>query len=48
MKRNAAIALLIITAGATGASVYYDAGALSVVATLMTIGALANVINDFL
>ena len=48
MKRNTSIALLVIIVGATGASVYYDAGALSVVATLMTIGALANVINVFL
>lgn len=48
MKRNAAIAQLIITVGATGAAVYYDAGALIVVATLMTIGALYRVITFFL
>lgn len=48
MKRNTAIALLVITVGATGASVYYDAGALIVVATLMTIGVLYRVITFFL
>lgn len=48
MKHKAEIALLIITVGATGAAVYYDAGALIVVATLMTIGVLYRVITFFL
>lgn len=48
MKRNAAIALLVIAAGTLGVSVYYGAGALIVVATLMTIGVLYRVITFFL
>lgn len=48
MKRNTSIATAGNTVGATGASVYYDAGALIWVATLMTIGVLYRVITFFL
>lgn len=45
MKRTRAIAQLVITAGATGASVFNHTGGLTVLLTLMTIGAPAYVIN---
>ena len=45
MKRTRAIALLVITAGATGVSVYNHTGGLTVLLTLVTIGALAHAIN---
>lgn len=43
MKRTRAIPLLVITAGATGVSVYNHTGGLTVLLTLVTIGALAHV-----
>ena len=48
MKRTRAIALLVITAGATGFSVYNHTGGLIVLLTLVTIGALAPVISVIL
>ena len=48
MKRTRAISLLVITAGSTGVSVYNHTGGVTVLLTLVTIGALAHTITVFL